>query len=542
MKKVFFLSAILFVLFLLNGCEPTITSINVTFYFETNGGDPIDPIPLDGAINFQLPTPIREGYVFDGWFMDEALTIPAMITGIPKEIYTFYAKWKMIETYTITFITYNDSEIASLSYQEGAQITLPDGLEKTDHIFSGWYTDPEFTSLFELTLMPKSNITLYAKWSFIGVKIIFDTQGGSDISDIILAPNTPITAPLEPIREGYIFSGWFLSLDDITPYQFDLMPNNDIILYANWGSIGLSYELLISEDAYEVSIGDLEDAESIEIPKYYQGKPVTHIAETGFMNASHLTEIILPDTITHIKDRAFISASMLKSILLPKQLESIGISVFRFCYELEGIYVHGHNLYFDSVQGVLFSKDLKTLVRYPLAKKDKLYLIADYVETIGEDAFSGNHYLTNVTIGSGLKLIKTHAFYEVTSLISIHIPDHVTEIELYAFRDCFGLENVEIGSGLTSISAYMFNNCTKLASIVIPIQITFIGYGAFYGCFSLSSITILRPISLGMITGSTFMFASTSSDLIIYFNNQSTLDAYKLDYQWGTYQSKFQVS
>ena len=76
------------------------------------------------------------------------------------------------------------------------------------------------------------------------------------------------------------------------------------------------------------------------------------------------------------------------------------------------------------------------------------------------------------TIGSG-------AFYGISSLTGVTIPDSVTGIGNYAFSGCTSLTRVTIGNGVTALEEGVFNRCTRLAGVIIPNSVTNLGSGAF---------------------------------------------------------------
>lgn len=63
--------------------------------FDTNGGDDIEPVSVEkGNTITGLPTPVKDGFVFDGWFTDDALTNPFDESMVIASDMTLYAKWK----------------------------------------------------------------------------------------------------------------------------------------------------------------------------------------------------------------------------------------------------------------------------------------------------------------------------------------------------------------------------------------------------------------------------------------------------------------
>lgn len=155
------------------------------------------------------------------------------------------------------------------------------------------------------------------------------------------------------------------------------------------------------------------------------------------------------------------------------------------------------------------------------------------VQSIGRYAFDGS-LLVSVTIPEGVTNISHNAFSGRRFLEELVLPDSIETIGASAFRGCTSLEKivlsknhprlifekgmlydkvdhtllfcapkavkgkkVKIPDDITQIGAYAFERCSELKSIVIPEGVVSINDNAFYECESLSSITL--PSSLRSI-------------------------------------------
>lgn len=149
-----------------------------------------------------------------------------------------------------------------------------------------------------------------------------------------------------------------------------------------------------------------------------------------FVPGQATTELIIPNSVSadiaiySIGDGAFSAVSgILKNLTLSStiaQLERLALSE---CTALENIYVSADNMYFTSVGGVLYSKDAKMLVKYPVGRSGRFDMTgADYVSTVG---------------------IGANAFANATKLTQIVFPDSLMVIDSTAFTNCAQLNTVE---------------------------------------------------------------------------------------------------
>lgn len=91
-----------------------------------------------------------------------------------------------------------------------------------------------------------------------------------------------------------------------------------------------------------------------------------------------------------------------------------------------------------------------------------------------------------------------------SSLISVDIPEGITNIGFSAFSGCGNLASVTIPEGVVNIDGYAFENCISLTSVVIPASVIRIGYRAFFNCSNLVSVDIPSSvISIGAFGGAT---------------------------------------
>ena len=106
------------------------------------------------------------------------------------------------------------------------------------------------------------------------------------------------------------------------------------------------------------------------------------------------------------------------------------------------------NALYKAVDGVLYSRDGKTLIAYPNIRKDEHFDVPAGVEHIGAYAFSNNENLKTISLPVGLKTVGNYAFADCTRLQAIAVPLTVEHIGPGVFYDCVSLERVSLPEGL----------------------------------------------------------------------------------------------
>ena len=286
------------------------------------------------------------------------------------------------------------------------------------------------------------------------------------------------------------------------------------------------------------------------VPSSIAGLPVTQIAQEAFSDRTDITSVTIPDSVS-----------------------GIGSDAFYGCESLEAIYIDETNGYFKDVDGVLFSQDVSTLIRYPEGKEGSTYTIQGGVTTVAGDAFANCGNLTGITIPESVTTIGSMAFFNCQKLASISVdsanndfssangilfdkagntlvqypagktlssytvpesvtsigeaafayntylrsvslPSQITEIPIAAFFYCPNLNTVSIPDGITSIDIYAFSLCTAIETVTVPDSVTEIGEKAFSACISLETAYFEGDATAGFASD---IFENTSAGFTIYF-------------------------
>ena len=160
---------------------------------------------------------------------------------------------------------------------------------------------------------------------------------------------------------------------------------------------------------------------------------LTVIPDQTFAGCSSLVNVELPPNTTSISYRAFVKTA-LKTITLPASVESIDPSAF-VELPLQSIKVSEDNPYFCSVDGVLFSKDMSTIVAYPQTLGN--YIVPDGVKTIDNGAFFREAYTSfEVSLPESIRTIGSSAFtMEYSGSLTVNIKKGLSHLDDFVF-DC----------------------------------------------------------------------------------------------------------
>ena len=184
-----------------------------TVTLDTAGGDPIRPIQYTVESEaFQLPTPIRTGYIFLGW-TGEGITEPQKTIEIPQGgtgDRTYTANWQVIEYTIITLLEGgNAGSSGEYFYTVEQTVTLPTPT-RTGYTFLGWTGEGITTPQPNVTI-PKGSTgdkRYIENWELTEYNITMDLNGGSGETTLLYTVIDDEFALPTPTRNGYEFVGW----------------------------------------------------------------------------------------------------------------------------------------------------------------------------------------------------------------------------------------------------------------------------------------------------------------------------------------------
>ena len=184
-----------------------------TVTMDTAGGDPIRPIQYTVESEaFQLPTPVRTGYIFLGW-TGEGITEPQKTIEIPQGSTgdrTYTANWQVIEYTIITLLEGGNAGTSQVYFYTVEQtVTLPTPT-RTGYTFLGWTGEGITTPQPNVTI-PKGSTgdkRYIENWELTEYNITMDLNGGSGQEKVVYTMTDEDFELPTPTRNGYEFVGW----------------------------------------------------------------------------------------------------------------------------------------------------------------------------------------------------------------------------------------------------------------------------------------------------------------------------------------------
>lgn len=246
-------------------------------------------------------------------------------------------------------------------------------------------------------------------------------------------------------------------------FSFVSCGNGDIQIFS--GNTDLTFKIE-NDEAILTRVPNKSNITEIEIPDEYEGVPVTKIADFAAVNLEYVTKVSIGKNVKEISDWAFANSKKITEFSVDEE-----------------------NPYFSSIDGVIYTEDMKILLFYPASGG-----------IITEKDADGNEIKSiSYVIPEGVETIRSKAFYKCYDLRNVTLPQSLKSIEEKAFFRC-NLKTINLPDGLEFIGKDAFAFCEQAKSVTIPASVKQIDEYAFYSCYSLSEVTVLGKES-DMILG-----------------------------------------
>ena len=238
---------------------------------------------------------------------------------------------------------------------------------------------------------------------------------------------------------------------------------------------------------------------------------VEGVADNAFAKAKWSGTLTLPTSITTIGSYAFDAAEG-ATLALGPNVQILLEAAFANNKFTAGYTVDANNPYFTALtssdgsgsDGVLASKDKKTLVSFPGGKKGSgwfsslSYTIPNCITEVGDFAFFQNANVTSITIPSSVERIGKAAFYECTGFSRLTIPGTIKEFGSSAFCGCVNVTSLTFNSPCqyTEIPGHCFFYLMSLKTLTLPEGVKRLGLMSFGSCEALTTINLSSTVEL----------------------------------------------
>ena len=247
-----------------------------TISFDSRGGSEVLPARVKSGSQVALPSPTRDGYSFDGWYMERESAMTKVTSLAAERDLTLYAGWienPKPETVEITFDKRNGEDAVRITVEKGSAIGAFPTAERQGYTLIGWFTDDEGGAAVESDMTVSKDSTFYAHWlndaengRFV---LTLDPNGGNvDGSPKPVVPDEKLVrgtyvlndvSAWTPYRPGFEFKGWRDAREDGTlvysadgkavagteywPTASAYAGEKDLNVYAEWEKTPETFEL-----------------------------------------------------------------------------------------------------------------------------------------------------------------------------------------------------------------------------------------------------------------------------------------------------------
>ena len=287
----------------------------------------------------ELPTPIRTGYAFLGWFT-LAEGGERVSCGMSCETnMTLFAHWEK-EKYTIVFNSFlEEVEIAPRTRLYGEAIgELPViEVDRYGYTFGGWENVNAETIV-------TGNMTISAVWHRNVYTVSFDAHaGGEEIGNMEKFYEESFGSLPQPAWSGHVFLGWYT--DELGGEEIKATDKvtSDIALHAHWAEGPFEIEAGGAQWSYQTYngvatiISATANEDSLSIPEMLGGAVVVEIPTDCFAQVANLKCVAIPASVTNIGAYAFYNCTNLEEIVFNEGLQKIESGAFAKCEKLRTV-------------------------------------------------------------------------------------------------------------------------------------------------------------------------------------------------------------
>lgn len=317
----------------------------------------------------------------------------------------------------------------------------------------------------------------------------FDNEQKVEVADTVTEIGAFFAQGLEGVEE-IVFPENLKSIGECafaTGVSVELDEDDNLVGYSDYMKIKIPASVTdIGKYAF-AGLGILQTV------SFEEGCPVEVIKEGTFYSCKNLETVELSDAVTTIEKDAFDESEMLRDLQIPENVKTVTADAFDADYSYQ-FNVAAGNKNFKAVNGVLYSKDGKTLIAYPDGDlSDDVEIGDEETEESGETGNEGE----GVEDGDGDEG-DDGEYVEEPEGITYVMDESVEHVADYAFTYNDNISEIVLSPSLKTIGKHAFGMTEHLDHMVIPESVTSIGYKAIgYGDTTFGSGPCLERLTEG---------------------------------------------
>lgn len=222
---------------------PSFTPLSFNVTFDSMGGSKVSTVKqvTYDKVFGAMPVSTRTGYTFQGWYSKDGKTNYRETTVCKLLSNTvLYAKWSANKV-KLKFDCTGGTNVADKTITYGQNPDLTVTSSRTGYYFKGWYLETSCKTKAEAATLAYStkDVTVYAKWEPIKVKLSFDCEGGTQVADMTITYDQKPDLTVTTSKTGYHFKGWYLDSSFKTKADAEKLSHSlkDVTVYAKWEAI-----------------------------------------------------------------------------------------------------------------------------------------------------------------------------------------------------------------------------------------------------------------------------------------------------------------
>lgn len=306
--------------------------------FDSNGGEYIEPLIMETDTIESLPTPVKEGYIFKGWYYQDQLIDLPMVNVNMLDIF-LCAHWvQTIDEYEVEEIENNELKLISIKSIKD-ELIIPSTLNGKKIIIIGTNC---ISSENVKKVVLSDTILIIEIDAFINCKNLKEIVFGDNIenygNNILFNCNTVETITINALNIPFVTLFNDIKNIPLSLKTINLKKVNDV------NNVLTMFRYLSNDYHYEFNINIMDNINTIK-ESYFGGidvissitipDSVVKIEALAFSGCANLKKVDLSSSVKYIGERAFYCSEALETIILPNSIETIESYVFQNCTSLK---------------------------------------------------------------------------------------------------------------------------------------------------------------------------------------------------------------